>query len=66
MVSESLINFEKYQLRMRKKFRHFFIFLPEKNKYEKNFDVIFWQNVAYKTLIQFTKPWTLYLVLVLR
>ena len=33
---------------------------------EKNFDVFLGQNVAYETLVQFMKLWTLFLISVLR
>ena len=42
-------------------------FLPKNTKYEKKtLTSFFGQNVAYKTFVQLTKPWTLYLVSVLR
>ena len=49
-------------------FRHFFssIFLPKKPSLKKILTPILSENVAYETLVYYTKPWTLYLVLVLR
>ena len=58
MVSVSLVRNELKKV-------IFSTFLPKKAKY-KIFDVNFGPNVAYKTLVQCTKPWTLYSVLVLR
>ena len=68
MASVSFISFEKYELRMRKNFpTYFFIsFLPKKAKYEKKLTSISSKKVAYETLVQWTKPWTLYSVSVLR
>ena len=64
----SFISFEKYELRMRKNFSKTFLssFLPKNTKFEKNLTSVLGQNVAYKTLVQFTKPRTLYSVSVLR
>ena len=41
-------------------------FLPKNTKYETKLTSFLNQNIAYKTLVQFTKTWTLYLVSVLR
>ena len=68
MVSVSFVSVEKYELQMRKKILHFFssIFLPKKPSLKKILTPIFSENVAYETLVNYTKPWTLYSVLVLR
>ena len=68
MVSVSFISFEKYELRMRKKIRHFFpyLFCPKKPSVKKVLTSFLGPSVAYETLVQFTKPWTLCLVSVLR
>ena len=67
MVSVSFVSVEKYELQKRKKFSKFFhpFFCP-KSAVGKKIDVIFSKNVAYETLVYYTKPWTLYLVSVLR
>ena len=51
-----------------KKFRHFFssLFLPKKPSLKKFLTPFLGESVAYETLVTYTKPWTLYLVLVLR
>ena len=67
MVSLSFISFEKYELQMRKKTDILSsLFCPKKTKYGKNLTSFLGQNVAYGTLVQLTKPWTLYLVSILR
>ena len=68
MVSVSFVSVEKYELQMRKNFSTFFFihFLPKKPSLKKNLTPILSENVAYETLVNYTKPWTLYLVLVLR
>ena len=68
MVSVSFVSFEKYELQMRKTFSTFFFihFLPKKPSLKKILTPILSENVAYETLVNYTKPWTLYLVLVLR
>ena len=68
MVSVSFVSFKKYELQMRKKFSTFFssIFLPKKPSLKKILTPTLSENVAYETLVNYTKPWTLYLVLVLR
>ena len=67
MVSVSFVSVEKYELQMRKKIRNFFIpFFAQKAQSEKKLTSFFSKNVAYKTLVYYTKPWTLYLVSVLR
>ena len=68
MVSVSFVSVEKYELQMRKNFSTFFssIFLPKKPSLKKILTPILSENVAYETLVNYTKPWTLYLVLVLR
>ena len=68
MVSVSFVSFGKYELQMRKNFSTFFssIFLPKKPSLKKILTPILSENVAYETLVNYTKPWTLYLVLVLR
>ena len=67
-VSVSFISFEKYELRMRKNFRKTFRppFYPKTPGMKKILTSFLGQNVAYKTLVQVTKPWTLYSVSVLR
>ena len=67
-VSVSFVSFEKYDLPMRKNFSNFFCsFFAQKHRvWKKNLTLFFGQKVAYKTLVQFTKPWTLYLVSVSR
>ena len=67
-VSVSFISFEKYELRMRKIFRKIFcpLFCSKTPSMKKNLRSFFVQNVAHKTLVQFTRPWTLYSVAVLR
>ena len=68
MVSVSFVSVEKYELQMKKKFLKFFhpFFCP-KSAVGKKIDVIFLsKNKAYETLVYYTKPWTLYLVSVLR
>ena len=67
MVSVSFVSVEKYELQMRKKFSKFFhpLFCP-KSAVGKKLTSFFSKNVAYKTLVYYTKPWTLYLVSVLR
>ena len=49
-------------------FRHFFhpFFCPKKPSLKKILTPFLGENVAYETLVNYTKPWTLYLVLVLR
>ena len=66
-VSVSSISFEEYELR-RKKFSKIFVssFLPKNTDNEKNLTSFLGQNVSYKTLVHFTKPWTQYSVSVLR
>ena len=50
-----------------KNFLIFFIpFFAQKAQSEKRLTSFFSKNVAYKTLLYYTKPWTLYLVSVLR
>ena len=50
-----------------KNFRNFFIpFFAQKAQSEKRLTSVFSKNVAYETLVYYTKPWTLYLVSVLR
>ena len=68
MVPVSFVSFEKYELQMRKKFSTFFssIFLHKKRGVKKILTPILSEKVAYETLVSYTKPWTLYLVLVLR
>ena len=68
MVSVSFVSVEKYELQMRKNFLTFFssIFLPKKPSLKKILTPSLSENVAYETLVNYTKPWTLYLVLVLR
>ena len=68
MVSVSFVSFEKYELQMKKKIRHFFsyIFLPKKPSVKKILTPFLSENAAYETLVNNTEPWTLYLVLVLR
>ena len=67
VVSAFFIGAEKYELQMRKKFRHFFIFFcPKKPSMKKNLMSFLGQNAAYEALLQFTKLWTLYLISVLR
>ena len=52
---------------MRKKFRNFFHpFFAQKAQSEKILTSFFSKNVSYETLVYYTKPWTLYLVSVLR
>ena len=52
---------------LEKKFDIFLCFFGKKIKYEKNFLTLFLcQNVAYETLVQFTKPLTMYSVSALR
>ena len=67
MVSVSFVSVEKYEQQMRKKFSKFFhpFFCP-KSAVGKNLTSFFSENVAYETLVYYTKPWTLYLVSVLR
>ena len=60
-------SFEKYKLRMKNEFSTFFHhFLAQKTRYEYILMSILHSNLAYETLVQFMKPWTLYLVSVLR
>ena len=67
MVSVSFVSVEKYELQMRKNFRNFFhLFFAQKSQSEKTLTSFFSKNVAYETLVYYTKPWTLYLVSVLR
>ena len=67
MVSVSFVSVEKYELQMRKKFSRFFHpFFAQKAQSEKTLTSFFSKNVAYETLVYYTKPWTLYLVSVLR
>ena len=68
MVSVSFVSVEKYELQMRKNFSTFFFihFLPKKPSLKKILTPILSENVAYETLVNYTKPWTLYLILVLR
>ena len=50
-----------------KKIRNFFIpFFAQKAQSEKKLKTFFSKNVADETLVYYTKPWTLYLVSVLR
>ena len=65
MVSVSFISFEKYEQQMRNFFDIFSIFFAQKTSMEKLTSFL-GQNAAYETLVQFTKPWTLYIVSVLR
>ena len=68
MFSVFFVSFEKYELQMRKKFSTFFFinFFAQKTKSEKKLTPILTENVAYETLVNYTKPWTLHLILVLR
>ena len=68
MVSVSFVSVEKYELQMRKNFSTFFFihFFAQKAQSEKRLTSLFSKNVAYETLVYYTKPWTLYLVSVLR
>ena len=67
MVSVSFISFEKYELRMRKNLFDIFSSFSSKKPSMKLFlTSILGQNRASETLVQFTKPWTLCLVSVLR
>ena len=69
MVSVSFVSFEKYQLQMKKKMFEIFLnpFFCPKSGVEKNFLTPFLgENVINETLVYYTKPWTLYLVSVLR
>ena len=67
MVSVSFVSVEKYELQMRKKYSKLFIpFFAQKAQSENRLTSIFSKNVAYETLVYYTKPWTLYLVSVLR
>ena len=50
-VSVSFISFEKYELRMRKNLSSF---LPKNTENEKKLTSFLDQNIAYKTLVQFT------------
>ena len=59
MISILFISFAKYELQMRKKFRHFF---HNFHKFEKKLTSFLTSKVAFDMLVQFTKPWTLYLV----
>ena len=54
--------------RMRIFFSTFFstLFCPKKTSMKKRLTSFLGQNVVYETRVQFTKPWTLYLVSVLR
>ena len=68
-VSVSFISFEKYELPMRKFFPIVFLssFFGQKHRvWKKKLTSFLGQKVAYKTLVQFTKPWILYSVSVLR
>ena len=58
------VSVENYELRMKKKF--FILFLMKKRSRKKFLTSFFSKKVAYKTLVLYTKPWTLYLVSVLR
>ena len=68
MVSVSFVSFEKYELLMRNSFSKFFscLFLPKKQSRKTILTSFSRENVDYKTLGYYTKPWTLYLVSVLR
>ena len=67
MVSVSFVSVEKYELQIRKKISKFFHpFFAQKAQSEKRLTSFFNKNVAYETLVYYTKPWTLYLVSVLR
>ena len=67
MVSVSFVSVEKYELQMKKKLSKFFHpFCAQKAQSEKRLTSFFSKNIAYKTLVYYTKPWTLYLVSVLR
>ena len=65
-LSASFSSYEKNELQMRKASAIFHPFSARKTEYEKKIDVISGYNVAYKLLVQFTKPRTLYSVSVLR
>ena len=64
-VPVSFVSFENYDLQMRKKFSTFFscLFLPKKPSLKKFLTPCLGENIAYGTLVQYKKPWTLYLVL---
>ena len=67
MVSVSFVSVEKYELQLRKKLsKVFHPFFAQKAQSEKRLTSFFSKHVAYKTLVYYTKPWTLYLVSVLR
>ena len=67
MASVSFVSFEKYELLMRKNFSKFFhFFCPNSEVGEKFWRIFFSKNVAFESLVYYTKPWTLYLVSVLR
>ena len=67
MVSVSFVSVENNELQMRKKNSKFFhLFFAQKAQSEKRLTSFFSKNVAHETLVYYTKPWTLYLVSVLR
>ena len=68
MVSVSFVSVEKYELQLRKNFSKIFssLFYAQKAQSGKFLTSFFSKNVAYETLVYYTKPWTLYLVSVLR
>ena len=67
MVSVSFVSVEKYELQLRKNFSKVFSSLyAQKAQSGKFLTSFFNKNVAYETLVNYIKPWTLYLVSVLR